>query len=590
MHEYDRLKKLILGNEQQAIKQIESELSQLQKSISDPQEIFNRIVPHFSKLLVNASVQETKKFEKAVISAIDRLLERESEGAYEPVIEKLSPLIYEELRQYVKLKKEDVTDLLYPVVGSMISKYVSQMLQDMMNDVNEKIQHGLSVENIKRKIVAKIKGVDESELLLYEAMPLHVKAVLLIHKQMGAVIAYRVDSDTFINEPEMVASMLTALTDFINNWIDKQEAFNEVNEINYGNSKIYLEASGHSYLAVLIEGQTTQEVVNTTNTVLGNILNKFSSEMQQFDGDLSLLPSDEIHQLFDPLFELNKIHVKEKKPLSKWPLILIASLLVFLFSWWYYIKYDKEQFKQMVLERIHSNEYLTLYAIGASWHDDVLVVDGRLPNSKLKKLILDVVITKKLPYEIQNSVIVVKPLVDYAKSKVMIAKQLALLNSDLHTDLSYEIDNGLVHIYGQTSSREKLQAAIGIIKDLDAIKSVNSDVAIFRPELDNSIYFLKASSVLQENELQKIEQAAFWLKEQKESRVELIGYSSTSQNITKNSEIAKNRAQAVKSALLTLNIESKRITLKWMPYPPLFSENNSSKARCVKFYWYNDTE
>ncbi|MEA2111977.1 MAG: hypothetical protein U9P71_08020, partial [Campylobacterota bacterium] len=374
MQELEQLKELILHDEQQAIKQIHQELSLLKHQVGDAQEVFDSIEPHFSKLLSHASKNELKNFKFAVITAITQLLDDEHDGSFEPAIEKLSPIIYDELRKYIKNHREHVTDLLYPVVGSMISKYVAQMLKDMMNDVNEKIQNGLSVDNIKRKITAKIKGVSESELLLYEAMPVHVKAVLLIHKQMGAVIAHRVDTKSSIDEPEMVASMLTALTDFINSWIDKQESFNEVNEINYGTSKIYLEASGHSYLAVLIEGQLTQEFMNTTDSVFNTVLEKFSPDIQAFDGDLSTLPNEEIELLFTPLFRAENLHPQEtlsyaKEPLKKWPLVLVASAIVLLLSYVYYIKCEKDNFREMVLERIHTNEYLALYNIDASWSD-----------------------------------------------------------------------------------------------------------------------------------------------------------------------------------------------------------------------------
>ncbi len=586
MNELERLRELLLGDELQSVQHIEAELLHLQKSLEHPEALIHHIVPHFSKMLVNASSQDHAAFEKAVVHALNSLIEQASAESYEPVIAKISPLIYRELHRYTVSHKEEVSDLLYPVVGGMISKYVSQMLQDMMNDINAKIQHGLSVQNIKRKIRAKLQGVDESELLFYESMPVHIKAVLLIHKPMGAIIAHRVDEGGSIDEPEMVGSMLTALTDFINNWIHKQEQFSDVNEINYGGSKIYLESSGHSYLAVLLDGQTTQDVIATTNEVLEKILDNYATPIQKFDGDLASLPAHDIRKLFTPLFALNHHSTPDAQTPSKWPLAAIVLVLLALGGWLYYSQYQKEHFQAMILERIRTNPHLALYAINTAWQDNALVIQGKVPNQKLKDEIFNVVMTKKFPYEIENRVLVVKPLKDYAKSKHLIAKQIAILNSDPHTNLSYSVADGIVSISGETASPKELKQAAAIIAELDAIKHLYINVTDVS-DRDYSLYFKSGTSAIEKQHAPLLETIASLLHKHPQAHLTIIGYSSPSKDIVQNTLLAKSRAQNTTAALIALGIAPQRITTQWIPQPPLFRENNISKSQCVKFYWYN---
>ena len=589
MNELERLKQLLLGDELQSVQHIEEELLQLQKSLDHPEALIHHIAPHFSTMLINASSQEHAAFENAVVHALNALIEHGSKESYESVIEKISPLIYQELHRYTTSHKEQVSDLLYPVVGGMISKYVSQMLQDMMNDINAKIQHGLSIQNIKRKIRAKVQGIDESELLLYESLPVHIKAVLLIHKPMGAVIVHRVDEGDSIDEPEMVGSMLTALTDFINNWIHKQEEFHDVNEINYGGSKIYLESSGHSYLAVLLDGQTTQDVITTTNKVLETILDNYATPIQKFDGDLSSLPTQQIKELFTPLFELNHHNTPINQTPSKWPLAIIALFLFTLGGWLYYMQYQKDHFEAMISERIHTNAHLALYAIDTSWKDNTLVITGKVPNQKLKDEIFNVVMTKKFPYTIDNKVVVVEPLKDYAKSKRLIAKQIALLNSDLHTNLSYEVTNGVITISGETASPQKLKQAVDIITELDAITHLYVNVMDISNDHYN-LYFKSGRSTIEKHHVPLLETVASLLHKHPQTHLSVIGYSSPSKVVTHNTSLAKSRAQNATAALITLGVAPQRITTQWMSQPPLFSENNNSMSQCVKFYWYNTAE
>ncbi len=587
MNEYEQLRALLLGDELASIKHIQEELIRLQQSIDNPEELIRQIAPHFSGMLKHASSVESAQFEASIVHAIEQLIEHGSKESYDTIIQKLSPTLYKELHHYTATHKEQVSDLLYPVVGGMISKYVAQMLQDMMNDINAKIQHGLSIQNMKRKIRAKVQGIDESELLLYESMPLHVKAALLIHKPMGAVMVHRVDEGDNIDEPEMVGSMLTALTDFINNWIHKQEEFSEVSEINYGGSKIYLEATGSSYLAVLIDGQSTQELTRTTNKVLGGILDCCSTQIQDFNGDFSQLPRDRIYELMAPLFMLNQHHATSaQQPPSKWPLIIIAGLLVVTMGWLYFNAYKKEAFKEMMMQRIETNPHLTLYAIDAQWNDNTLVFHGKLPNAKLNEEMSGILMSKKFPYEIENRVIVIEPLKDYGKSKRLIEKQIALLNQDRGTRLFSKVNNGIVYISGETANTQKLHDAVSIIKELDAITHVYTEVTSIDAE-EPAIYFKSGSYVLAKEYYPIIEEIATMLQKFPSSHLTLIGYSSPSKDIAQNLLLAEHRAQSVADALISLGIGADRITCKGMSQAPLFSDNNNSKSQCVKFYWYN---
>ncbi len=589
MSELERLRQLLLGDELRSVAHIEAELQQLQERLEYPERLIEHIAPHFSKMLVDASTQEHAAFENAVVCALNTLVEHGSKASYEPVIKKISPLIYRELHNYTITHKEDVSDLLYPVVGGMISKYVSQMLQDMMNDINAKIQHGLSIQNIKRKIQAKVQGIDEAELLLYESLPVHVKAVLLIHKPMGAMIAHRVDKGNHINEPEMLGSMLTALTDFINNWIHQQEQFRDVNEINYGESKIHLESSGHSYLAVLLDGQTTQDVVTATNEVLTAILDHYATDIQEFDGDLSSMPVHEIETLFTPLFALNQHKPAKDQPPSKWPLAIIAFLLLTLGAWSYYTHYQKEHFQAMIATRIQNNPHLALYAISTSWQDNTLVIEGKVPNAKLNDELFNTLMTKKFPYDIDNRVLVLKPLEDYAKSKRLIAKQIAVLNSDPYTNLTYDVTNGTVTITGEATSPQRLQQVADIITELDAIKHLYINVT-YTKSRHHSLYFKNGASDIDKEHAPLLERIAAHLEQYPQTHLGVIGYSSPSKNLLQNRRIAKKRAQNVTDALIALGVSPQRITTRWMAQPPLFHENNNSASQCVKFYWYNTVQ
>ncbi|RUM63594.1 MAG: hypothetical protein DSZ03_05125 [Sulfurimonas sp.] len=342
-------------------------------------------------------------------------------------------------------------------------------------------------------------------------------------------------------------------------------------------------------MAVLLDGQSTQKLITTTNKVLESVLDQYATSIQKFDGNLSLLPTQEIQELLTPLFWLNQHddHQTAEQPLSKWPLAVIALLLLTLGGWWYYVQYQKEQFVAMISERIHTNPHLALYAITTSWQDsDTLAIKGRVPSQKLKDEITTTLMSKKFPYALENRVLVSEPLKDYAKSKRLIAKQVALLNANLQTNLTCDVTNGIVTISGETALAQQLKHAIDLIAQFDAIKHVYSNVTLLQKNNDR-LYFRSGMSAIAPRHAPLLEHIAAQLQQYPHAQLSVIGYASPSKNIVSNTLLSKQRAQNATAALIALGVSPQRIRTQWINQVPLFSDTNSSKSQCVKFYWYN---
>ena len=185
--------------------------------------------------------------EKALLEAfsplVSKLIDKNYEESQDKIASQIAPLIGSAIKEQIKNQKDDVVDALYPVMGNMISRYVSKMFEEMLNSINKQIQTGLSFKTFSRRIEAKIKGVSETELLLSETSFSNIRAVFLIHKETGIVLAQAQSDLNPINEADMLASMMTAIRSFVNDWVEKNETYSELGEIEYGGSKIVIETS-----------------------------------------------------------------------------------------------------------------------------------------------------------------------------------------------------------------------------------------------------------------------------------------------------------------------------------------------------------
>jgi hypothetical protein len=63
----------------------------------------------------------------------------------------------------------------------------------------------------------------------------------------------------------MIGGMLTAIRSFVNEWISSSGNTSELDEIDYGRSKIMLEVAGYCYLAVVVDGESGRSQIANTD-------------------------------------------------------------------------------------------------------------------------------------------------------------------------------------------------------------------------------------------------------------------------------------------------------------------------------------
>ena len=289
-NELVELKELLLADELEQLKELKSKVETLDFEASDDATIMKRVTPAISKGIAD--------------------------------------------------NKETMIDALYPIMGGMISKYVTQAIKELMETINKKIENGLSVENYKRKVKAKLSGVSETEILLEESSSSVISSLFVIHKESSLLIAEVHLKDKAIDDAHMVASMASAIKDFINDWIKNNESHNEVQILSYGNATLYIESAGSVYIVAFLDAEPKYEQRSDINAFFAKIVKKYAIFFQKFDGDDS---ADEIvtlsMEMEDYLYAHQPDAKKEKKNPAKYILIFIASLLfgygMYVFNAWY---------------------------------------------------------------------------------------------------------------------------------------------------------------------------------------------------------------------------------------------------------------
>ena len=230
------------------------------------------------------------------------------------------------IKTQIELEKDAMVDALYPVIGSTISKYMVEVVQD----INRKVENTLSPEGIKRKVQAKIQGVSEAELIFRESIGYYVQAVFLIAKDSGIVIEeIKREADRHLDS-DLIAGMLTAIRSFANDCITSGS---ELDAINYGDWQIPIEVAGYFYLAVVVKGEPSKEFRVKIRRVLGEIVLKHGKAIANYQGDMTTVPPQVNLMLAELIEEKKKLQSQRSaSPLTL--LWLIAFILgIVLVPW-----------------------------------------------------------------------------------------------------------------------------------------------------------------------------------------------------------------------------------------------------------------
>jgi hypothetical protein len=265
--EYDQLRELLLAPEASSLRTLAGDLEVIRRQLHDPSELAQLIQP----LLADVAGREDAPLRVALIQALVPVLEhairentrisastlatalaptstraiaRYYDEAPDRASADLAPLVSAAIKETVRGERDAMIDALYPVIGSTISKYVSETLASLVRQMNERIESGLSVRGLTRKIRARVTGVSEAELLLRESVPVHIDAAFLIHAASGLVMAQAQAPEIPLLDPDLLSGMLTAIRSLFNDSMNTPGQPQELDQISYGESTIILEVAG----------------------------------------------------------------------------------------------------------------------------------------------------------------------------------------------------------------------------------------------------------------------------------------------------------------------------------------------------------
>jgi len=372
--DFDRLKELLLSDELEKLAELESNLQKLKIESNDEKAIEAKILPLFDQMLLERLQSKEQEIITILSDYLAEIIAKTSERDPEALSRSLQSILASSVKKEIASNKDAMIDSLYPIMGGMISKYVTSAIRELMETINRKIDEGLSVERIKRKIKSKITGVSETELLLEESGEALVSSLFIIHKKSGILISEAHLQESEIDDPSMIASMASAIKDFINDWIKSDTEHDEIQLLSYGNATLYIESAGSVYMIAFMDAEPDQEQRAEINRFFASLVKEYMEFLQHFDGDDSSKEISALSQKLQTFLNKQKVlsHRLDRQPQSKMAQYLLAVLFLILlipFGYWIEDQYIVYRIESEIVEK-------TGYPIHIKIKDQSVIAEG----------------------------------------------------------------------------------------------------------------------------------------------------------------------------------------------------------------------
>lgn len=165
----------------------------------------------------------------------------------------IAPVLGDAIRRKIRDARDEMIEALYPIIGQVVVRAVSEAIRDLARTVDARMRTSFSPRALWRRLRARLGGVSGAEMALRESLPFEVAEVFLIHRETGLLLRHISPRPETSPDSDLISGMLTAIRDFV------QDAFGrgdegQLDEIQYGERRVLIEAAQHAYLAVVVDG------------------------------------------------------------------------------------------------------------------------------------------------------------------------------------------------------------------------------------------------------------------------------------------------------------------------------------------------
>jgi len=215
-----------------------------------------------------------KKVKPIIEEQIDQL-KRNFPDTYKKVV---SEIVTEQLKD----SQEELINAIYPVMGTMIRKFITLQFQELKERIDTQIKSTFSSKGILGNIKAKLFGIEASDEILYAIDEIKIEEVFIVQRHSGLLIGAASKNPTI--DQDVIAGMLTAIKAFVEDaFLSGQQ---ELDLIEYDRHKLMIHNFPSYFVVVAMNGSISgSEKGKITDSIFEFAANILDNKVIKWDED-----------------------------------------------------------------------------------------------------------------------------------------------------------------------------------------------------------------------------------------------------------------------------------------------------------------
>lgn len=185
----------------------------------------------------------------------------------------------------VRTDPQTLSTALFPIIGSAIRKAVNKLLSETMVRMNAGLENTFSLRRMAWRFQAWRSGVSYMEILLRNTLVFQVEHVFLIHRRTGILLHDCSRAGTQLADKDMVASMLTAVQDYIRDSLRLRRKSDGMHTLTAGEYSFVVEDGPLAIIALIVRGTLDPSLRETAQDALETIHLRMTGPLSSFSGD-----------------------------------------------------------------------------------------------------------------------------------------------------------------------------------------------------------------------------------------------------------------------------------------------------------------
>jgi hypothetical protein len=181
---------------------------------------------------------------------ISPIVEEHLENMRQNFPQEYEQLVNKMIEQKLKSSQKEIVEVIYPVLGQMITKFISLQFQMLKESIDKQVKATFSTKSMMDKIKYRIFGVKTADIIVASSDVPYIEEVFVVQKNSGLLLG---SAALYPSENrDTVAGMLTAIKDFVEDAFQKDKE--DLETINYGTYRVMLCSFPTYYFAMALSG------------------------------------------------------------------------------------------------------------------------------------------------------------------------------------------------------------------------------------------------------------------------------------------------------------------------------------------------